>query len=748
MGNDWLSLPQPPPDVNSALRAVTPQSFKRDLSDEEDTFLVDRFLATAKETLTALTYVRHPRTAQLAKRIDTRLLQPRDLVLGASMMRTTHALWALEPKERAVSFASAGASAQAETKSKDKDKNKNTDKGAKLAVAFERFRDQPRAGQKRQILRLTTSNGSTIKARTEDTNGKTSAVRVRAPLPSEEITSIEVLGRGDPSKATVAGSDFWREVLRLGKATDVMQRLDASGIFYPLFHGLEPHALPADWDAIKSYWTQPSEEQYAVIERGRLDPSQKAAARAIAAPLEMDSRVVMVQGPPGTGKVSVRSVFAMWRFDNMADTYLDLGLAQSSLPTQTTVIGEFAKQWMAWSPAWASIEEQSNALASVYCVCQSNAATKNIATSLRRAGVPFLLLVSSNFYREWHEHMYGAVADELVLTSDLASRLAAEGKGDAPFLKDKRVILCTMDSLSSGNLREAKLFKLRPVHCLVVDEASQLVLGAYPHLLHAHRKTLGRLVLFGDDRQLAPYGADSLPKAVPSVFELSHLRSSAHTLTRSYRLPETLCAFVSRTVYGGVLSSGPGVHSAPLGACVRFVDVESGVEERVGTSCANAREASVLCTLVGRLSPTVDFRILAAYAAQRDLIEELLREAGLPWEGRVFTADAFQGQEADVVLLSLVRDGMVGNGVGFLANRRRVNVMLTRAKVGMYILSSKRFLVGTEAVANSTLVGELAAEVGEEGWCTEEDVLNGRRGLDLGGGGGEVAESGASDPEA
>jgi len=53
----------------------------------------------------------------------------------------------------------------------------------------------------------------------------------------------------------------------------------------------------------------------------------------------------------------------------------------------------------------------------------------------------------------------------------------------------------------------------------------------------------------------------------------------------------------------------------------------------------------------------------------------------------VHTIDSFQGKECDIVLISLVRSNTNGN-VGFLNNRNRMNVMLTRAKSAMIIVGN------------------------------------------------------------
>jgi hypothetical protein len=76
------------------------------------------------------------------------------------------------------------------------------------------------------------------------------------------------------------------------------------------------------------------------------------------------------------------------------------------------------------------------------------------------------------------------------------------------------------------------------------------------------------------------------------------------------------------------------------------------------------------------------------------------------------------GNEEDYIIISLVRS----RELGFLKNLRRTNVMLTRFKLGMFIISSSKFLTGAGAVS---LVGELAEKVVGEAWLEMKDVDEG-----------------------
>ncbi|KAK0200665.1 AAA domain-containing protein, partial [Desarmillaria ectypa] len=95
-----------------------------------------------------------------------------------------------------------------------------------------------------------------------------------------------------------------------------------------------------------------------------------------------------------------------------------------------------------------------------------------------------------------------------------------------------------------------------------------------------------------------------------------------------------------------------------------------------------------------------NFCIITPYDAQRAAIERELKNNNLPWE-RVFNVDSFQGNEADVVLVSVVRC----REPGFLRSDQRMNVMLTRCRRGLVIVASRSFVSGP---GQSTLVGKLA----------------------------------------
>lgn len=131
-----------------------------------------------------------------------------------------------------------------------------------------------------------------------------------------------------------------------------------------------------------------------------------------------------------------------------------------------------------------------------------------------------------------------------------------------------------------------------------------------------------------------------------------------------------------------------------------------------------------------------NYKVITPYDAQRALLQKALKLAKLEWENKCFNVDSFQGtytplpellsrtqpstgNEESYIIVSLVRT----ERLGFLADKRRMNVMLTRCKRGMMICTNREFL---EDVAEETLVGALAHEwyeqLGSDMWTEFEEL--------------------------
>jgi superfamily I DNA and/or RNA helicase len=170
---------------------------------------------------------------------------------------------------------------------------------------------------------------------------------------------------------------------------------------------------------------------------------------------------------------------------------------------------------------------------------------------------------------------------------------------------------------------------------------------------------------------------------------------------------ESIMTFSSRQFYDGELQAHPsvrghllcdlpGVIASPLTRTpVHFIDTAGAgydeQEEPGGASRSNPQEADLVCRKVQALLaagvPAEALAVIAPYAAQVRLLREKLEISGL----EIDSVDGFQGREKEAVVLSLVRSNQAGE-VGFLADMRRLNVALTRARRKVVIVGDSATL--------------------------------------------------------
>ena len=256
--------------------------------------------------------------------------------------------------------------------------------------------------------------------------------------------------------------------------------------------------------------------------------------------------------------------------------------------------------------------------------------------------------------------------------------------------------------------------------CVIIDEAAQAseaaTLVPLAHSGGNKGETLGakRLVLVGDHMQLPAmaHAADqNLKRAyAASLFERLETSHPAVALTGQHRMHADIARWPARYFYRGELTNAadaptesPFVESLGLNGdgcvCVdgRLVRLKSYAfldfhgEEGVGAaskSIMNESEAKVVATVVkaarrwARSGASV--AVITPYREQRDLIVKHVDDVSV----RVGTVDGFQGQEADIVVISCTRTKQLG----FLEDERRLNVALTRARECLLIVGSADFM--------------------------------------------------------
>ncbi len=248
---------------------------------------------------------------------------------------------------------------------------------------------------------------------------------------------------------------------------------------------------------------------------------------------------------------------------------------------------------------------------------------------------------------------------------------------------------------------------------VVIDEACQSTEpGCWVPLLRSNK-----IVLAGDHQQLPPTVLSA--EAARQGFAKSLMERQvelygdkvAQMLTVQYRMHHKIMEFSSRQFYQSNLTAHETVikHTLPdlagvadnefTRSTLTFIDsAGAGWEEELepdGLSKRNPHEAELVLRKVrslieAGLSPQ-DIAVIAPYAAQVRLLRDQFTGEGL----EIDTVDGFQGREKEAVLITLVRSNHE-NEIGFLADRRRMNVALTRARRRLIVIGDSATLGGDE----------------------------------------------------
>lgn len=266
---------------------------------------------------------------------------------------------------------------------------------------------------------------------------------------------------------------------------------------------------------------------------------------------------------------------------------------------------------------------------------------------------------------------------------------------------EARVIACTL--VGSAN----RLLMGQKFGTLFIDEAAQAL---EPACWIAIRKA-DRVILAGDHCQLPPTvkAPEALRAGLGHTLMQTIVKNKPETvslLKLQYRMNDEIMRFSSEWFYGGMLQSAPEVKYRSIldfDTPIEWINTEGMDcnEEFVGENYGriNKPEAELsiaqlkeYITKIGRerfLSERIDVGLISPYKAQVQYLRRLVRNDTFfkPYRQAITinTVDGFQGQERDVILISLVRANEEGQ-IGFLNDLRRMNVAITRARMKLIIL--------------------------------------------------------------
>jgi ATP-dependent RNA/DNA helicase IGHMBP2 len=260
-----------------------------------------------------------------------------------------------------------------------------------------------------------------------------------------------------------------------------------------------------------------------------------------------------------------------------------------------------------------------------------------------------------------------------------------------------QVIACTLVGASSGYLKNHK-FPL-----VFIDEAGQGLEAATWIPISKAQK----VVMAGDHQQLPPTikSFEAATKGLSeTLFEkvIKRQPTASEMLKVQYRMAAPIMGFSNEKFYNGELLAAENTlsHFLPEESILEFIDTAgSGFEEhqeKESLSTLNKEEAKFTLQYLENLIKKIgisEFKtsawnigLISPYRAQVRKFQELIFEDYQYPNLRAFSdlltidsIDGFQGQERDLIVISLVRSNNSGE-IGFLSDKRRMNVALTRAK--------------------------------------------------------------------
>ncbi|WP_448137768.1 AAA domain-containing protein [Sphingobacterium siyangense] len=250
-----------------------------------------------------------------------------------------------------------------------------------------------------------------------------------------------------------------------------------------------------------------------------------------------------------------------------------------------------------------------------------------------------------------------------------------------------------------------EVIRNRSYETVIIDEAAQALEPAcWIPILKAHR-----VILAGDHNQLPPtVKSSSVPRHGLShtLFEklVDHNPQLVSLLDVQYRMNEQIMEYPSAALYNGLLRADSTVAQWSLAVDtepVLFIDTAgAGFEETESDGAIfNLGEAHFIKAHLNdhigtwkaslSLNESLSVGVIAPYRKQATLLKEVLdgEEALRPFNDliKIQTIDSFQGQEKDVIYISLTRSN-AEQQIGFLSDVRRMNVAMTRAKKKLVVI--------------------------------------------------------------
>jgi superfamily I DNA and/or RNA helicase len=429
-----------------------------------------------------------------------------------------------------------------------------------------------------------------------------------------------------------------------------------------------------------------------------LNPSQVSAVEKIITANEL----AIVHGPPGTGKTTtlIQAIKALYKQDNkkilvVAPSNTAVDLLSEKLNDEGLNVLRVGNP--------ARVSERLMALTLEHKMSEHSAMKE--AKKLKKQANEF-----RNMAHKYKRNFGKAEREQRKALFDEAHRIMKDVANTEQYVIDDiiaktQVITATLVGSNHHTVRALTY------HTVVIDEAGQALEPAcWIPILKAQK-----LVLAGDHCQLPPTikSSEAARNGLSTtLFEKCvDLHPEAVTLLdEQYRMHEHIMGYSSQVFYQNKVKAHTSVarHSLFDGdTSLVFVDTAGcGFDEKLdGTSSTNPEEASLLIRHLTQLTTDIRSRyakanlptiaIISPYKQQIAILKEQVAQSpDLQEYGNkisVNTIDSFQGQERDIVYISMTRSNAEGD-IGFLSDIRRMNVAMTRARKKLIIVGDSATL--------------------------------------------------------
>ncbi|MCB0663669.1 MAG: AAA family ATPase [Saprospiraceae bacterium] len=395
--------------------------------------------------------------------------------------------------------------------------------------------------------------------------------------------------------------------------------------------------------------------------------------------------VAIVHGPPGTGKTTtlVKAIHLICQHENQVLVTAPSNTAADVLTERLSDAGLSVLRIGHISRVDESIV--SHTLEAQIAQHPDSKHIKKVkieAAEARRQAHKFKRKFDADARQE-RNHWYQQARELSAWVNQLEDRLVEL------VIDSAQVIVCTLVGVTN------RVLKHREFKTVFIDEAAQAL---EPAVWIAIGKAK-RVIMAGDPFQLPPtvksYKAARGGLGKTLIEKCLENQERVSLLTIQYRMHQAIMGFSNAYFYGGALTAHEGVQFHSLYeeqlSPVIFIDTAGcGFDEKVNAEAQsryNPEEFMIVCEHLYQLKENIlpemspEIALISPYREQvihmQTIISDDKKLDDLPLQ--INTIDGFQGQERDVIYISLVRSNTKAE-IGFLSDYRRMNVAMTRAK--------------------------------------------------------------------